>query len=93
MDITIRHDEAGRRFVAERDGQPAELVYAEVDARTLDFHHTFVPPALRGGGLAGVLVAHALDWARASGRTVVPSCPYVAAYIRRHPEYADLAAS
>jgi predicted GNAT family acetyltransferase len=91
MDTSIRHDEAGRRFVMERDGQTAELVYIEVDARTLDFHHTYVPPALRGGGLAGTLVAHALDWARASGRRVVPSCPYVAAFIRRHPQYADVA--
>jgi predicted GNAT family acetyltransferase len=91
MDTVIRHDEAGRRFVMERDGQIAELIYAEVDARTVDFHHTYVPPALRGGGLAGTLVAHALDWARASGHQVVTSCPYVAAYVRRHPEYAGLA--
>jgi len=92
MDLVIRHDPAGRRFVAERDGQVAELTYREHDARTLDFNHTYVPAALRGGGVAGALAAHALDWARASGRKVVPSCPYVAAYLRKHPEYADLVA-
>jgi predicted GNAT family acetyltransferase len=91
-DEPIRHDVATRRFLAERSGQTAELAYAELDALTLDFHHTFVPPELRGGGLAGALVARALDWARASGRKVVPSCPYVATYIHRHPEYADLVA-
>jgi uncharacterized protein len=90
MDLTIRHDAAGRRFLAERDGQIAELTYAEVDAQTLDFNHTYVPPALRGGGLAGRLVAYALDWARASGHRVVPTCSYVAAFLGRHPEYADI---
>jgi len=90
MDPVIRHDPEGHRFVADLDGKVAELRYAERDALTLDFHHTFVPPARRGGGVAGALAAYALDWARASGRKVVPSCPYVAAYLRRHPEYADL---
>jgi len=86
----IRHEPDAHRFVADCDGHVAELQYAERDAATLDFHHTFVPPEFRGGGVAGVLTAHALDWARASGKKVRPSCPYVAAYLRRHPEYADL---
>ncbi|MGD0483161.1 MAG: GNAT family N-acetyltransferase [Gemmatimonadales bacterium] len=92
MDITIQRDEAGSRFVADVGGQVAELRYSERDANTLDFHHTFVPAELRGGGVAGALAAYALDWARASGQKVMPSCPYVAAYLRRHPEYADLVA-
>ena len=90
MDQVIRHDPDGSRFVAECDAQVAELRYAERDAATLEFHHTFVPPAFRGRGVAGALTAGALDWARASGRRVRPSCPYVAAYLRRHPEYDDL---
>ena len=93
MDAVIRHDAEGRRFLADLDGQVAELRYAERNAVTLDLHHTYVPPAHRGGGIAGALAAHALDWARATGCKVVPSCPYVAAYIRRHPEFADLVAS
>lgn len=92
MDITIQRDEAGHRFIADLDGQVAELRYAEHDAGTVDFHHTFVPAELRGGGIAGALTGHALDWARASGKKVLPSCPYVAAYVRRHPEYEDLVA-
>jgi predicted GNAT family acetyltransferase len=90
MDIAIRHDEAGHRFVAEQGGEVAELTYVEHDAGTVIFDHTYVPAALRGGGVAGTLVSSALDWARAAGRRVVPSCTYVAAYVRRHPEYADL---
>ena len=52
--------------------------------------HTEVDPAHSGQGHAATLVRGALDDARERGLRVVPSCPYVAAYIRKHPEYADL---
>jgi predicted GNAT family acetyltransferase len=51
-----------------------------------------VPPAARGGGIASQLTAHALTFARDGGYRVVPSCPFVAAYIQRHPEFRDLLA-
>jgi len=92
MDIAIRHDEANRRFVADLGGQAAELTYVERDAETVVFHHTFVPPGLRGGGVAGALAARALEWARDSGRRVIPVCPYVASFMQRHPEYESLLA-
>ena len=53
-------------------------------------HHTEVPPALQGLGLAGELVQAVLDWARAQGLQVRPTCSYVAAYMRRHAETQDL---
>jgi predicted GNAT family acetyltransferase len=46
----------------------------------------------RGGGIASHLTTHALDYARERGLKIVPSCPFVAAYIARHPEYRDLLA-
>jgi len=52
--------------------------------------HTEVNPAREGEGLASELVRGALDDIRARGLRVVPYCPFVAAYIRRHPEYEDL---
>ena len=54
--------------------------------------HTEVFAAFSGQGHAAVLARGALDDARARGLTVVPSCPYVASYIAKHPEYADLVA-
>jgi len=57
---------------------------------TLVLHHTEVPPALQGQGLAAVLVQAALDWARAEGLRVRPACSYVATYMRRHPQTLDL---
>jgi uncharacterized protein len=52
--------------------------------------HTEVSPSLEGRGLGARLVAGALDDIRARGLQVVPICPFVRAYIRRHPDYADL---
>jgi predicted GNAT family acetyltransferase len=54
--------------------------------------HTEVLPAFNGQGHAATLARAALDDARARGLRVHPDCPYVAAYVAKHPEYADLVA-
>jgi predicted GNAT family acetyltransferase len=54
------------------------------------FTHTEVDPEEQGQGIAQVLAGRSLDLVRGSGRTVVAQCPFIATYIRRHPEYADL---
>ena len=50
--------------------------------------HTEVSPALEGRGLGGQLVAGALEDIRAQGLRVVAVCPFVRAYLRRHPDSA-----
>ena len=55
-------------------------------------NHTGVPRPLEGRGIAAQLVATALAWARTQGHKVKPTCSYVAAYMRRHPETQDLLA-
>ncbi len=52
--------------------------------------HTEIDEQREGEGLGSVLVRAALDDIRASGKTVIPTCAFTAAYIRRHPEYAEL---
>jgi predicted GNAT family acetyltransferase len=54
------------------------------------FTHTETLPRFGGRGLAGRLVRHALDEARAGGHPVVPECWFVAAYIRDHPDDVEL---
>jgi len=49
-----------------------------------------VPPELGGKGAGSALVKGALDQVRAEGLKVIPQCPFVKAYIDKHPEYADL---
>jgi predicted GNAT family acetyltransferase len=90
--LTIRHEPATRRFMADVEGATAFISYREAPGPVLDLNHTYVPPAARGGGIASQLTAHALTFARDGGYRVVPSCPFVAAYIQRHPEFRDLLA-
>jgi predicted GNAT family acetyltransferase len=54
------------------------------------FTHTQVDPAFAGQGIGSRLAAGALDDVRARGLKVTPICPFMAAYIKRHPAYADL---
>src|SRR5439155_24394168 len=54
------------------------------------FIHTETDPALKGRGIGTRLAAGELDDVRARGLKVTPKCPFIAAYIRRHPAYQDL---
>jgi hypothetical protein len=71
------------------DEQFAVLTYKQQAGRIV-FLHTGVPPALEGRGIASQLASFALEEARAQHLTVVPRCPFVASYIRRHREYLSL---
>jgi len=56
----------------------------------MDLLHTEVPPEHEGQGYGGALAKAALDYARAEKLRVIPTCPFVRAYVKRHPEYAAL---
>jgi len=86
---TVKHNSAINRFELEQDGLMCKLVY-RIRGKKMIFIHANVPPALEGRGLGSLLVRVALDYARANGLKVVPFCPFVRAYIRKHPEYQDL---
>jgi uncharacterized protein len=86
----VRHEPARERFVLASGGGVAVLEYRRVDATTLDYNHTFVPNELRGRGLASALTDGALRYALEHDLTVIPSCPFVAAFIAKHPEYRPL---
>jgi uncharacterized protein len=75
------------RFELAIDGQLADLVYRR-RADRLILVHTEVPDALSGRGLAGQLVAAAVERAAADGLTVVPLCPFARTWLERHPDAA-----
>ncbi len=56
-------------------------------------NHTFVPPAMRGRGVAQQLVEALVADARGQGFRIVPQCSYVEVLFRRHPEWADVLAA
>lgn len=87
--ITVTHNAPAHRYEAVVDGHLSICEYEHADGKMI-FTHTIVPGELRGRGIAEKLVRAALADARAAGRKVVPACSYVAKFIERHKEYADL---
>jgi predicted GNAT family acetyltransferase len=90
MTEAITHKVEARRFEMPVEGHLCVLDYSPAGQGTVSFDSVRVPDAVGGRGLAGQLTRHALDWARGQDLTVRPSCPYVASWIQRHPDYADL---
>jgi len=87
----VEHNEANRRFILSLDGHLAHADYT-LEGERIVFTHTFVPPELRGRGLAEHLVRAALAHASLHTLRVVPVCSYVATFIERHKEFRDLLA-
>jgi predicted GNAT family acetyltransferase len=90
--LTVTHNEEAQRFELLVDGLRALLTYRRFSDRIV-LVHTEVPQPLEGHGLAAKLSRFALDFARANHLRVVPLCPYVSNFIRKHPEYQDLVSS
>ena len=88
---SIRHDPDAGRFSVVVDGVEAELDY-RLDGDRMTIHHTGVPEAIAGRGIAGELVRAALDHSRAAGWKVRAECAYSDAWIGKHPEYEALRA-
>ena len=84
----VTHQVEEQRFVLTVADTVAVLEYRR-DGRTVDFHHTFVPPEARGGGHARRLVEGGINWARAEGLEILASCPYVANYLAAERKTAD----
>lgn len=88
--IEIRDDDEDDAYLLVVDGSPVgRAEYKTIEGRRV-FTHTEVDEAFSGQGLANRLVRFALDDMRERGASIVPLCPFFAAYIRRHPEYDDL---
>ncbi|MBN8978819.1 MAG: N-acetyltransferase [Rhizobiales bacterium] len=89
MTDTVLNNTDKNRYELSVDGHLAATYYRIADG-VITFIHTEVPDALAGRGVGGKLVKGALDQVRAAGLKVVPQCPFVRAYIEKHPDYADL---
>ena len=91
MPNLVRHNPALHRFELDvEDGQA--LAFYRLAGGIMTFTHTEVPAALRGRGIGSQMMRGVLNDVRAQGLKVVPRCPFVADYIGRNPEFADLLA-
>ena len=87
MQATVTDNPERSRYETELNGETAVLEYRRMGDALIALNHTGVPPAIEGVGIAAALAQFALDEARDNDVEVLPFCPYVAAFIRRHPEY------
>ncbi|MBK8967002.1 MAG: GNAT family N-acetyltransferase [Saprospiraceae bacterium] len=83
----------GRIFFPVRNNKNAQLQYKihnKGDTKVIEFTYTFVPVALRHMGIGSKLVEEGMQLAETNKYKVIPSCPFVAAYLDKHPEYQRL---
>jgi predicted GNAT family acetyltransferase len=78
------------KYTIAVDGETVGLAAVADRGEQRVFYHTEVEERFGGRGLATILVAGALEATRADGKRVVPVCPMVAAFIKKHPEFADI---
>jgi uncharacterized protein len=85
----IVDNRAHHRFELTVDGHLAATYY-EISDGVITFVHTEVPPELAGRGIGSQLIKGALNQVRSAGLKVIAQCPFVKAYIDKHPDYVDL---
>ncbi len=86
----VKHDEKARQFEMPVSGGLAVLTYTREGDR-IDLLHTGVPADDEGRGHGSALVKAAFDYARGAKLKVVPTCPFVKAYLEKHPDQRDIA--
>jgi predicted GNAT family acetyltransferase len=84
--VDVQHRDNNKRFTARTDSGLAYVSYERPDERTIDLQHTVVPEADRGQGVGAALVKSAVDYARQNGLRVVATCPFVKAWLEKHPD-------
>ena len=89
-DPDVVDDTDHHRFEIRSGPEVAGFAVYEPGHGTVTFTHTEIGPAFDGQGLGSRLARAALDDVRARGLKAIPVCPFIAGWIRRHPEYVDL---
>lgn len=88
-DLKVVHNKEKERFEIDLEGKIALIDYSEQNG-VVAMTHTEVPAEFEGKGVGGKLVKGALEIVKNENKRVRPLCAFVAAYIKRHPEYEAL---
>ncbi len=92
-DVKVRDNPEDRRYEAMIDDRLAAWSEYRLIGDRIVFLHTETDDELEGRGIGSRLVRDALDDVRSRGLRVTSKCPFVSAWLQRHPEYGDLVAS
>lgn len=91
--VDVIDNPVSQQYEAVRDGTVVGLLtYHWSSASHVDLDHTYVAPRERGHNVGVTLLEHAIAAVRSKGATLSPGCSFVAEYIAKHPEFADLVA-
>ncbi len=88
-DISVIDNTDAHRFEVKLGDDTAFAEY-RLQPGQIVLPHTVVPPAFEGKGVAGALARYAFDYARTAGLKVVPTCPFMSAWVKKHPEQHDI---
>ena len=91
MELSVRDDPAQSRYEVLADGEVAGFAAYQLHEPRITFTHTEVGEQYGGQGVGSALASGALDDVRRRGLTVIPLCPFIAGYIKKHvDDYLDL---
>ena len=88
---TIQDNVASRRYEMQVQDKTAYIEYIKSPDKIF-LTHTEVPPGLEGQGIGSTLVRLVLEEVQKTGLALMPLCPFVASYIRKHPEWREIVA-
>ncbi len=89
LDPDIRDEREARRYALDIDGLTAVVTYNLVEGGLM-VTETLVPQSLEGRGIASRLARHVLTDVKNRGLVILPVCPFFAAYLKKHPEWAEI---
>jgi uncharacterized protein len=89
MEIQVKNNTEQKQFEVHDEGELAVLQYRFHEG-AIWMMHTEVPKKLEGKGIASALAHYGLEWAKENSMPVKVLCPFVAAYLKRHPEYNSI---
>lgn len=84
--IEVHNNKGQQQFEYAADGEIAYLTYRYYKSKNIAFMHTLVPESLKGRGIASALAKAAFEFAAEQKKKVMVYCPFVGAYVKRHPE-------
>ena len=91
MEFKIRENIEKKRFETEVENKIALIEYIRAEDK-MYLTHTEVPKALEGKGIASSMTKQVLQQIKDENLKLVPLCPFIASYIRRHPEWKEILA-
>jgi len=89
MDYQLLNKKSKKQYEFHIDEHTPRIEYIKAQDK-IYLTHTEVPKALEGKGIGSAIIKAALEDVKSQGLTLVPLCPFVAMYIKKHPEWKDL---